>query len=103
MAQHLSSSLKTPSKKRAARLPSQDSRPPPSLVLTGRRRDDHFRVDVDGGPIWLPCTSFKALVKLVVARLRSDSGLATISRLTVHRLRNALGKRGKQLIAIGSG
>jgi hypothetical protein len=73
------------------------------LLLTGRRRHDRFRADVDGAPVWLPHASFKALVKLVVARFRSNSGFATINRLTIHRLRKALGKRGKELIAIGSG
>ncbi len=73
------------------------------FVFTGRRRDDHFRVDVDGALVWLPCASFKALVNLVIARIRSETGLATISRVTIHRLRKALGTRGKLLIVTGSG
>jgi hypothetical protein len=73
------------------------------IVFTGRRLDDHFRVDVNGDSVWLPGASFKALVKLVVARIRSESGFATISRLTIHRLRKSLGTCGKQLIVIGSG
>jgi hypothetical protein len=74
-----------------------------SILLTGRRHDDHFRVDVDGTPIWLPCASFKSLVLLVHACVRSDSGLTHIPRLTIHRLRKALGAAGKQLIHTGSG
>jgi hypothetical protein len=72
------------------------------LLLTGRRRQHRFRVDVDGVAVWFPLASFNALVKLVVARFRSDSGLAPLDRLTIHRLRKDLGKRGKELIVIGS-
>ena len=73
------------------------------FVFTGQRRDGHFRVDVAGKPVWLPCASFKTLAKLAVALIRTDSGLAAIDRLTIHRLRKSLGKHGKELIAIGSG
>src|ERR1035438_2372920 len=73
------------------------------LLLTGRRQKDRFRVDVDGVAVWLPLASFKALAKLVVARFQSESGFATLDRLTIHRLRKAIGKRGKELIEIGSG
>ena len=103
MAQHRSTSLKTRSKKRIDRLPAQGDPPTPSIALTGRRRDDHFRVDVDGVPVWLSGETFKALLKLVVATLKTESGRATISRLTIHRLRKSLGKRGEDLILNGSG
>jgi hypothetical protein len=75
----------------------------PILLLTGRRRQDRFRVDVDGASAWLPHACFKSLVVLMAARFRSESGLATIGRLTIHRLRKDLGKRGKELIVICSG
>jgi hypothetical protein len=98
------SSRKKPPNPPPANSPSRDDRAEPFLVvLTGQRRRDYFRVDVDGAPIWLPGASFKALVKLIVARLNTESGLATIARQTIHRLRTTLGERGHELIVLGSG
>lgn len=78
----------------------------PSIALTGSRNDDHFRVDVNGKPAFLPYASFSALVDLICARIQSESGFIGIARNTIYRLRRALdcnGGAGKQLIETGSG
>lgn len=75
-----------------------------SVVLTGRRRNDHVRIDLAGKPVWLACASFIALVDLVHARLTLDSGCTRLSRSVAHRLRKELGVAAKSLIdTAGSG
>jgi hypothetical protein len=72
------------------------------ILLTGRRQDDRFRIDVRGTPIWLPCASFQSVVGLALASIQTQSGLIPVPRLTIHRLRKAF-PAGKQLIRTGSG
>ncbi len=74
-----------------------------SALLTGRRRRDRFCADVGGEPVWLPHGPFDALVDLAAACFRSETGLAKIDPLVIHRLRKALGDPGKNLIVNGSG
>ena len=76
------------------------------IVLTGSRRDDHFRVDVNGKPVLLTFACIAALVDLICARVRSDSGFLTSARSTIYRLRKAMDANagaGKRLIETGSG
>jgi hypothetical protein len=76
------------------------------IVLTGSRNDDHFRVDVDGKPSFLPYASLGVLVDLICARVQTDSGFIDSGRSTIYRLRKALDANagaGKRLIETGSG
>ena len=76
------------------------------ILLTGSRRDDHFRIDVGDDTVFLPCASFSTLIDLIYARITSESGFIHMPRGTIHRLRNALDEcvgpgAGKQLIETG--
>ena len=68
----------------------------PTVLLTGQRQADRFRVDLVGRPVWLPCAALTALIKLIVTRLRAESGLAAIDRVTIFRLRRALGNPARE-------
>jgi hypothetical protein len=77
-----------------------------SIILTGSRRDDHFRIDVGDDAVFLPCASFNTLIDLVCARITSESGFVHVPRATIHRLRKAIDQwvgagAGKQLIETG--
>jgi hypothetical protein len=75
-----------------------------TILLTGSRHDDHFRVEIDGEAVILSCGSFIVLVDLVCAKIDSDSGWLHVSRSAIHRLRKSLGAgAGKRLIENGCG
>jgi hypothetical protein len=76
------------------------------ILLTGSRRDDHFRIDVGDEAVFLPCASFSTLIDLIYARITSESGFIQVPRGTIHRLRKAIDEcvgpgAGKQLIETG--
>jgi hypothetical protein len=76
------------------------------IILTGSRRDDHFRIDVGDDAVFLPCASFSTLIDLIYARITSESGFIHVPRGTIHRLRKAIDEcvgpgAGKQLIETG--
>jgi hypothetical protein len=93
---------KGPAGKRAREKNAPTKKSAVCVLLTGRRQDDRFRIDVHGTPIWLSCASFQSLVALAHASIQTQSGLIPIPRLTIHRLRKAF-PAGKQLIRTGSG
>jgi hypothetical protein len=76
------------------------------IILTGGRRDDHFRIDVGDDAVFLPCASFSTLIDLIYARITSESGFINVPRGTIHRLRKAIDEcvgpgTGKKLIETG--
>jgi hypothetical protein len=78
------------------------------MTLTGQRDDDHYRIELAGQPVLLPCASFCALIDLVRAAVTTATGLPPISRFTIRRLRKALDAQigpgvGLQLIHTGGG
>jgi hypothetical protein len=77
-----------------------------AIILTGSRRDDHFRIEVGDEAVFLPCASFITLIDLIYARIISESGFVHVPRATIHWLRKAIDQRvgagaGKQLIETG--
>ena len=104
MPQHRSTSQKKLSKKRQERLPSQNGRPTSSLVFTGRRRDDRFRVYFNGKPTELTPRSLMVLIDLVLAHGKPGSAFISMPKMTIYRLRWELGRgAGKKLVETGSG
>ncbi|MBI2804804.1 MAG: hypothetical protein HYX68_07455 [Planctomycetes bacterium] len=81
--------------------------PPPVILLTGERQDDHIRIDLDGATVWLAVTSLETLVELLVARINLETGYLPVHPVTIHRLRRALDEvggdaYGKRLIQTGA-
>jgi hypothetical protein len=78
------------------------------LMFTGRRRDDHYRIDMDGRAVWLPLASFGVVVELVCAAIQTESGLVPVGRGTIYHLRKSIDAvlgagAAVQLIATGAG
>jgi hypothetical protein len=80
----------------------------PTLTLTGNRRENRFEIYLLGRPLELTCSTFKALVDLVIARGAPGNGYVRAERISIHRLREAMDiavalGTGKSLIETGSG
>lgn len=76
------------------------------IVITGERRNNHFRVDVCHQCVPLTANSLAVLIRLVLAKAESGTGLVQLPALDIFRLRKALDKNvapgvGKKLIATG--
>ena len=80
----------------------------PSVVLTGERLDDKFRIEAAGTAVLLSAASFQAVIRLACAALESESGFLPAARNTIYRLRKALDAQagvgtGQELIHTGGG
>jgi len=75
-----------------------------TIMLTGNRSNDHFLIQLEGDPVALTHATLKALVKLIIARGSPGSGFVHVPRVTIHRLRQSLGREaGDKLIETGCG
>jgi hypothetical protein len=79
----------------------------PTILFTGERSHDQYRVRMFGKAARLTHSTLNALVELVIARAKLETGFVPLSRVTVSRLRRSLDyvKRsaGRTLIETGCG
>jgi hypothetical protein len=52
---------------------------------------------VSGADVWLPWEDFSAVCYLIVALIRSETGLIAVSPVTIHRLRREINLATKQI------
>jgi hypothetical protein len=64
---------------------------PPTLTLTGRRRNGQYHAVALGKDAWLTETSFEMLLAFVRASLSAGDPCVRFPRMAVGRLRRALG------------
>jgi hypothetical protein len=77
-----------------------------TIVFTGERRNNHYRVDVCRHPVELTANAITVLIKLVLAKQESKAGFVQMQALDVFRLRRSLDVAlgpgaGKWLISTG--
>ena len=60
------------------------------MLFTGERRNDHFRIFLNGEGADLTNCTLNAVLNLVVARAQLGSGFLHVSRITICRLRQVI-------------